>query len=200
MSFKFSRHLPTRQQILESRWLQPFREHLHDRRLWRLERHATARGAAIGMFCAFIVPIGQIPLSAVLSIIFRANIPVAALFTFVTNPFTFPAVFWIEYTIGSIILGRGHGKVTETLIAQSDKITPEAAITHPSFTEWLRTTVEWLGNAGLPFFIGTVVMAVVGSIVGYFLVQGYWQMRGRWRKRRLARRNEERAAADQREQ
>src|SRR5690606_28373746 len=107
MSFNFLRRLPKRKQILESRWLKPFREHLHDRHLWRLERHATARGAAIGMFFAFIVPIGQIPLAAIASIIFRGNIPVAALCTFVTNPFTFPAVFWIAYSIGSFILGRG---------------------------------------------------------------------------------------------
>lgn len=187
MSFKFLHRLPKRKEILESRWLKPFREHLQDRHLWRLERHATARGAAIGTFSAFIIPIGQIPLAAIICIFFRANIPVAVLCTFITNPFTFPAVVWIAYSIGSLILGRGQG-VSEALIAQSERVTPESAIIHPDFWEWLHNTISWLGNAGLPFFIGTVVLAVLGSILGYALVQAYWHMRGYWRRRRIAKR------------
>jgi uncharacterized protein (DUF2062 family) len=191
MPFKFSSRLPKRKEILESRWLKPFREHLHDRHLWRLERHATARGAAVGMFFAFIVPIGQIPLAAIASIIFRGNIPVAVLCTFVTNPFTFPAVFWTAYTLGSLVLGKGRANVDEILIAQSDKVTPEAAIIHHDFSEWLSSTITWLSNAGLPFFVGTIVLAILGSIIGYFLVHAHWHMRGYWRKRRIAKRHME---------
>lgn len=123
------------------------------------------------------------------AIVFRANIPVAALCTFITNPFTFPAVFWAAYKIGSLLLGRGNESVNEVLIAQSDKVTPEAAITHHDFWEWLNTTITWLSNAGLPFLLGTVVLAIVGSIAGYFLVHAHWHLRGFLRKKRIAKRH-----------
>jgi|SRR5690606_20729410 uncharacterized protein (DUF2062 family) len=187
MPFNFSRWIPKRHEIIESRWLAPFREHLHDRRLWRLERYATARGAAIGLFFAFIIPIGQIPLSVIAAIAFRANIPIAVLGTFLTNPFTFPAVFWAAYTIGSLLLGRGNKVVDEAIIAQSDQVTPEAAIIHHDFLEWLNTTITWLSNAGLPFLLGTIVLAIIGAIVGYMLTHAIWQLRSTFRRQRVAR-------------
>ncbi|HEY8354867.1 MAG TPA: DUF2062 domain-containing protein [Methylophilaceae bacterium] len=192
MSFNFSRWLPKRHEILESRWLKPFHEHLHDRRLWRLERYATARGAAIGLFFAFIVPIGQIPLSVIASIAFRANIPVAVLGTFVTNPFTFPVVFWAAYSIGSLLLGRWNTNVDKAIIEQSDKVTPEAAITHHDFWEWLDSTITWLSNAGLPFLLGTIVLAILGAIIGYMLTHAIWQLRSTFRRQRVAKNRKKR--------
>jgi uncharacterized protein (DUF2062 family) len=193
MPFNFSRWIPKRHEIIESRWLTPFREHLHDRRLWRLERYATARGAAIGLFFAFIVPIGQIPLSVITAIVFRANIPIAALGTFITNPFTFPAVFWAAYKIGSLLLGRGNESVNAMLIAQSDNVTPEAAITHHDFWEWLNSTTTWLSNAGLPFLLGTVVLATVGALLAYVLTHAIWQLRSTFRRQRVERNRKRRA-------
>ena len=65
MPFNFSRWIPKRKHILESRWLAPFSEHLHDRHLWRFERYATARGAAIGVFFGFLIPFGQMIFAAI---------------------------------------------------------------------------------------------------------------------------------------
>ena len=62
------------------------------------------RGVGLGLFAAFIVPLGQIFLAAFMALPLRANVPIAALATFVTNPFTFP--FWavVANKVGKFVL------------------------------------------------------------------------------------------------
>ena len=55
---RFRKWIPTKEQIIEHRWLSRFSHKLKDKRLWRLERHAVAKGAAIGIFLAFTVLAG----------------------------------------------------------------------------------------------------------------------------------------------
>ena len=67
MPLQFKKWVPTREQIIEHRWLQPFAHKLKDKRLWRLERHAVAKGAAIGILLGFLVPVAQILAAAILA-------------------------------------------------------------------------------------------------------------------------------------
>ncbi|HUG77565.1 MAG TPA: DUF2062 domain-containing protein, partial [Burkholderiales bacterium] len=54
------------------RWLGPL---LKRSWLWHLDRRRVAAGAAIGVFFGFLIPIGQIPLSAAGAVVLRANLP-----------------------------------------------------------------------------------------------------------------------------
>jgi uncharacterized protein (DUF2062 family) len=52
------------------------------------------------LLSAFLVPIGQFICAALLAIPTRANVPVAAAATLVTNPITFPPIYYAAYRLG----------------------------------------------------------------------------------------------------
>ena len=193
MRFNFSRWVPKRKHILESRWLAPFSEHLHDRHLWRFERYASARGAAIGVFFGFLIPFGQIIFAAVAAVFFRANLAIAVASTLVTNPITFPPIYWLAYKLGLLVTGGGTESVHADLIAESVAINPEDVVTNSGWFGWVDGAMTWLRDAGLPFITGIVIMAVVGSILAYVLTHAIWHLRGTFRKQRLARNRRKRA-------
>lgn len=145
-------------------WLGPS---LHHPRLWQVTRRGMAIGAAIGGFIGVLVPVGQMPLAAVLAVSLRANLPTAVLATFITNPFTFGAVYWLAYRLGSL-LGIGDPQ---------------------------RLAAAWQGNAlasldtllqvGKPLAVGLGVMAVLYGIASYFSVHWFWRFKvaRAWRRR-----------------
>ncbi len=94
------RHAPTRDEMLRSRWLRPFGERIRHSELWRVTRRSVPRGVAIGLFVGIflMVPGVQVVGAALLSAPLRANIPVAAAMTFLSNPATTP--FFIMAALG----------------------------------------------------------------------------------------------------
>ena len=99
--------MPTREEMAENRFLKPIAHRFLSPELWRFTRRSVPRGVALGLFAAFIVPIGQIFLAAFMALPARANVPLAALVTFVTNPFTLP--FWLFFAnrTGHVVLNLG---------------------------------------------------------------------------------------------
>ena len=98
------RHTPTREEMANNRYLAPIAHRFLSPELWRFTRRSVPRGVALGLFCAFIVPLGQVFLAAFMALPARANVPISALVTFVTNPLTFP--FWavVAKRVGEIAL------------------------------------------------------------------------------------------------
>ena len=90
---KLKSYFPKREELASNRYLAPIAHRFLSPELWRFTRRSVPRGVALGLFAAFIVPIGQIFLAAFLALPVRANMPLAAAVTFVTNPFTLP--FWL---------------------------------------------------------------------------------------------------------
>lgn len=170
MAFSFRNWIPTRQQIIAHRWLRPFAHQLKDKRLWRPERHAVAKGAAIGVFFGFMIPIAQILVAAIAALMLRANITVAALCTLVTNPFTFPPVYWLAYKIGSFLLG------TSAKPANLDRLAAAPQVVIPD-QHWLDAVSHWFQSAGLPLMTGLAVLAVVGACLAYAIVHLLWHAR-----------------------
>ena len=82
------RNLPTREQMERSKWIKPFANRVLRSELWRFTRRSVPRGVALGMIVGIIMPFAQILIAALLCLSVRANVPVAALTTFVTNPVT----------------------------------------------------------------------------------------------------------------
>ena len=67
------RLIPSREQLQAgrfTRWLAPW---LGQRALWHLSRRGVALGMAIGIFFGLLIPIAQIPASAAVAIVLRAN-------------------------------------------------------------------------------------------------------------------------------
>lgn len=154
------------------RWLRPL---LVRPWLWHLDRRTVALGAAIGVFFGFLIPIAQILLSAVFVLLLRANLPVAAVATLVSNPFTYAPIFVLAYKTGSAVLGD------PTYVA--DVVAIEAIEHVEDPVDWL----ERIRNVGKPLFVGLAIFAVVGGTSTYFAISLLWILYVRLKRRRRRR-------------
>ncbi|HVL77201.1 MAG TPA: DUF2062 domain-containing protein [Noviherbaspirillum sp.] len=164
--------------------LKPFARYLEHHALWQFNRRAVAGGVALGLFFGILIPFAQILVSAVVAIFVRVNLPVAAFSTLITNPLTFPAVYYLAYQVGGIFL---HEEQIATAAAVETHIQYTMAVRDEVLTGWLAPALDWLQTAGLQLIVGLAVLAVVASAVGYVAVNASWRywVRQRWRKRRL---------------
>jgi len=172
----FRRFMPDPHRIRKHRlltWLGPLLHHPH---LWHVSREGIARGAAIGGFFGLMVPIGQMPLSAVAAIALRANLPMAIATTFITNPFTFAPIYYFAYNLGLMLTGAD---TTATVVPAS---------LAPNIQEgvgWIRSWVGYIVGLGKPLFIGLFVLASGFSVVSYFSINFLWRVHAlrSWRDR-----------------
>ena len=169
-----ARHMPTREEMEGSRWIKPFGTRIMRSEYWRFTRRSVPRGVAIGLWVGIfaLIPGIQIIGSALLSLPFRANIPLAAAMTFLTNPFTTPFLVAASYFVGS---GLGIGGQRGIPGRQA------------SVSEW----VAWLfSDAALATVCGLFVIATVTAIVSYFLSVVFWRWWTGRKWRRRSRRNQ----------
>src|SRR5690606_8160484 len=101
-----ARYLPTREEIENHRWLGRLGPRLTHPRLWHVHRRGIALGLAVGLFFGLLAPVAQIPLSVVVGVWLRANLPTAIAATLVTNPLTFAPIYWLAYQTGAFFLGH----------------------------------------------------------------------------------------------
>ncbi len=167
------KYMPKREEMARNKYLRPIAHRFLSDELWRFTRRSVPRGVALGLFSAFIIPVGQIFLAAFLALPARANVPLAALVTFVTNPFTI--AFWavVANRVGNFFL-------------QIDAATAGVASVKVN-SSWWATIVDFFEVAGVTV-LGFLVLAVVTSAVGYVLASGIWRfMVARRRAKRLKR-------------
>jgi uncharacterized protein (DUF2062 family) len=176
------RNLPTREQMEKSRVIRPFAHRVLRSELWRFTRRSVPRGVALGMLVGIIVPFAQILFASLLCLSVRANVPVAALTTFVTNPFTTPFIWVIAYKVGAWLL-RVDAMTVVAPVSQ--------AMEHSQFDDML----TWLTGATRVTAFGLVVVAVVAAAVSYLATSFGWRWWiARKRRARLAQARELRAA------
>lgn len=167
---------PSREAMLTNRWMRPFVSILGDPNIWHFNRRSVARGVALGMFFGLSIPFAQAPAAALLAVPLRANLPVAALVTFISNPLTTPFIYLAAYEIGIVLLRMQGGG---------------AALADLSADNWFERLTQIVTAAPLPVAFGLLVIATLGAIVGYAAIQIIWRMwvRQRVEKRRASRRN-----------
>ena len=127
--------LPTRESLLAQPWSRPFARTLGAPALWRWNRRSVARGLALGLFVGILIPLVQSPFAALFSVFARANLPVAVVATFITNPLTTPVVLYAAYRLGSLLI---VAEQANPLVDMSQ-----------SFA-FIDTVVNWLVTASLP--------------------------------------------------
>ena len=167
------RHAPTRDEMLKSRWLKPFGQRIRNSELWRFTRRSVPRGVAVGLFVGIflMVPGVQVIGAALLSPPFRANIPVAATMTFLSNPATTPV-----FLVAAIWVGNRLGFHADLAAFQALR-TSDASI-----GQWL----AWLFSDAAPSMVsGLLVISAVVSLAGYVvsLVVWRWWVSRKWRRR-----------------
>jgi uncharacterized protein (DUF2062 family) len=160
---------PTKESVGENRWLRPVADRVLHSSLWRFTRRSVPRGVALGVVTGILVPMGQIPASAILALPLRANIPAAAATTFITNPFTTPPLWVAAYWLGSWMIGSAHD--------------PAAPPVQQGWGDWL------LHQAGPATLTGLATITFVLALVGYFGTALLWRL---WIARKWRRRTESR--------
>ena len=135
--------------------MSPFRHLLHDHRLWGIRRKTVVPAFALGLAVAFVPFPGHIMQAAVLALLLRVNVPVAALSTFLTNPLTMGPLFFGAYLLGSTLLG-----------IQLQPFSFELSL------DWVRNvfTTIWL-----PLTLGCVLLGSIAAVLGYAILDAIWR-------------------------
>jgi len=155
------------------RWMGPL---LRRPWLWQLSRRRVAMGAGIGVFFGFLIPVLQILGAAFVAVLLRANLPVAAVSTLVSNPFTYAPIFLLAYQTGAALLGEAEepGVVEELAVA----------IEAPGVGD-----ADWIDRAkaiGKPLFVGLAVFAVIGGVTAWGAVHVIWTLAVSLKRRKRA--------------
>lgn len=134
--------------------------------LWHMNRRRVAIGASIGVFFGFMVPVLQIAGAALFAALLRANLPVAAFATLVSNPLIYAPIGLLAYQTGSALLGEPAGPAVAQALDAGDALPVDA-------------TAGWfdkLQAIGKPLLLG-----LAGSVSSAASPPGRWcTCSGRW--------------------
>ena len=173
----FRDRLPDHDSILRQRWLRPVQHLLHHPNLWHLHRRSVAGGVAVGLFCGLIPGPLQMISAALLAVLLRVNLPVAAFTTLYTNPFTILPLYLVAYELGAWFSGAHSGAPAKHL-----------AFPEMHWQNWPSELWAWMQMLGKPLLIGLPLLALILAITGYFAVRLAWRvavmLRWQARKRR----------------
>lgn len=169
----YQKHAPSRDEVLESRWLRPFGKRIRRSDLWRLTRRSVPRGVAIGLFVGIflLIPGLQIVGAALVCMPFRGNVPLAAAMTFLSNPATTPFILLASINVGNRLGYRADLTTFDTLVS-----------THASVGRW----IQWLLSDAAPAALtGLAIIAAAVAFAGYWvsLFGWRWWISRKWRQR-----------------
>lgn len=171
----FRKYLPTHASITGNRHIARFGPWLRHHNLWHLHRRSVAGGVAVGLFAGLIPGPLQILGGVLLSILFRVNLPVAAITTVYTNPLTIVPLYFVAYHYGALVTGgNGHDAAISPFSTEG-----------LSWSEWLPALFDWMATLGKPLAVGLPLLGLTLATVGYLLVDNAWKLYVRlaWRKR-----------------
>jgi uncharacterized protein (DUF2062 family) len=116
-------------------------------------RKMIGRGVSIGLFIAMI----PMPFQMVAVLLFipflRFNLPIALIMCWVTNPFTMPFIYYIEYMTGSFFLGIDVQNVQMTV-------------------EWFQSNFQ---DIIFPLYLGAIFYSIVVSWIAYYILIHVWK-------------------------
>jgi uncharacterized protein len=125
------------------------------------------------VFFGFLIPVAQILASALLALALRANLPVAAVSTLVSNPLTYGPIWVLAYRTGAALLGQTPDAAS---VAEVER---EAEVERRDPQTW----AERFGSIGKPLALGLAVFAVVGGAFTWIIVNLLWILAARLRRR-----------------
>ena len=116
-------------------------------------RKMISKGVFIGIFIAFIpMPMQMAAVLAVMPFT-RFNVPIALAMCWLSNPFTMPPMYYMEYLTGSLITGSEPLHVEMTL-------------------DWFSENID---DIFVDLYVGTLPYSIIGSLGGYWLVNHFWK-------------------------
>ncbi len=129
--------------------------------LWHINRYSSAMAFFVGLFVAFMPIPGQMVAAAALAVLLRCNLPLSVGLVWITNPVTMPAIFYLSYRVGALII--------------------EVPVQPMEFELSLRWLTQELAGIWQPFLLGCLICGLFFGSMGYFVISILW----RWRVARL---------------
>lgn len=118
-----------------------------------VNRRMITRGVAVGLFWGFIpMPMQMLAVMATVPFI-RFNVPIAISMVWLSNPFTMPPMYYMEYITGNFILGREGIEDIE--------------LTMSWFTENFDDIL-------VPLYVGTAFYSIVVTGIIYVILNRLW--------------------------
>ncbi len=115
-------------------------------------RRMVSRAVFLGLFIAFIpMPMQMLAVLAFMPF-FRFNVPIALAMCWISNPFTMPPMYYLEYMTGTYLLGIEVVDVEMTI-------------------EWFS---ENINDIFIPLYVGTFFFSAIGSSLAYWVVNHFW--------------------------
>ena len=124
----------------------------------------------VGLFVAFMPLPGQMIIAAFFCVWLRCNLPLAIGLVWITNPVTMPAIFYLSYRVGALIIDI-----------------PVQSVEFELSFSWLASELIHIWR---PFLLGSLICGFFFGALGYFIISILWRMRvsRQWRKRNANRR------------
>lgn len=156
MPRRFFRKFALKRHEFSERWfMAPFRHMLHDHRLWGIRRKTVVPAFSLGIFVACLPFPGHPLVAAILALMVRVNVPVAALTTFISNPLTMGPLYYFTYKVGAALLSHD-----------------------PSGFEF-ELSMDWVTNTFVqfwqPMLLGSVLVGAIASLLGFMALDAVWR-------------------------
>lgn len=145
-----------RHQLAENRLLSPFRNLLHEPRLWGIRRRTVVPAFAMALFIAFLPFPGHPLWAALIALALRINVPIAVVTTFVSNPVTMAPMYYSAYRIGRRLLNLEPVPFNFELSLDW--------VTQKFVTIWQ------------PMILGSLLLGTIAALIGYITLDTLWRM------------------------
>lgn len=116
-------------------------------------RKMILRGVVLGLLIAFIPMPMQMAAVLLFTPFFHFNVPIAIAMVWITNPFTMPPIYVVEYYTGSFFLGTHIEDVEMSL-------------------EWFRDNID---NIFIPLYTGAAFYSITSALLAYWVITHFWK-------------------------
>ena len=118
-----------------------------------INRRSVTRAVAVGLFWGFIpMPMQMLAVIATTPLL-RFNVPIALSMVWLSNPFTMPPMYYMEYLTGNFILGQEGIQGIELTM------------------EWFKSNI---GDIFLPLYTGASFYSIVVTGIIYLILNRLW--------------------------
>ena len=164
------RLMPSPTRLRASGALDVLGEWVYAGNLWHLNRYSASMAFFVGLFLAFVPIPGQMLLAAIGAVTLRCNLPLCVGLVWITNPVTAPAIFYLAYRVGALII--------------------DVPVENVAFTVTLEWFTQGMRAVWRPLLVGCFLCGLFFGSLGYFVINVLWRVRvsRQWKKRQGKRR------------
>jgi len=139
----------------------------HEHGVWRITRRSASRAVAAGLFAA-VLPLMpfQTLIAVFLSLLLRANLPIAIATSCLSNPFTIVPITYLTYHLGKLISDDSQSKIQVMI--------KDYIWNFHSHESYWKAFSAWVVQFGKAYLIGLPIVAIGSALLGYALVNLSW--------------------------